>query len=99
MLELIVLLTIVTFVSTYFFLPMGGSLPLLAKDEKPSDKSAPILEEGLLKDSILRNQFLIQLQHEVEMTLFPKPTDSVLKRHYDALVAAELEDRLAKMPI
>lgn len=41
--------------------------------------------------------FLTHLKHEVEAELFPRPTDSVLRRHYDALVAAELQNRLALM--
>jgi hypothetical protein len=36
-----------------------------------------------------------KLQREIESALFPRPTDSILRRHYDALVAAELENRLA----
>lgn len=41
--------------------------------------------------------FLTHLKNEVEAELFPRPTDSVLRRHYDALVAAELQNRLALM--
>jgi hypothetical protein len=44
---------------------------------------------------MLRRHFLAHLQSEVESALFPRPTDSVLRRHYDSLVAVELENRLA----
>ena len=40
------------------------------------------------------NHFLSQLKSKIELNLPPRPTDSVLKRHHDALVAAELEYRL-----
>ena len=41
--------------------------------------------------------FLMHLKTEVEAELFPRPTDSVLRRHYDALVAHEVESRLVLM--
>lgn len=41
--------------------------------------------------------FLMHLQNQVEAELFPRPTDSVLRRHYEALVAVELQNRLALM--
>jgi hypothetical protein len=41
--------------------------------------------------------FLNHLQNEIEADLFPRPTDSVLRRHYDTLVAVELQNRLALM--
>lgn len=50
------------------------------------------------QESFSGNQFLLQLQQEIEDGLFPRPTDSVLVRHYDSLVAAHLEERLANMP-
>lgn len=43
----------------------------------------------------LSSCFLEQLQSEIEATLFPRPTDSVLRRHYDALVAGEVQNRLS----
>lgn len=50
------------------------------------------------EDGFSGNQFLLQLQKEIEDNLYPRPTDSVLVRHYDALVAVHLEQRLANMP-
>lgn len=38
----------------------------------------------------------LKIQREIEGSLFPRPSDSVLRRHYDALVAAEVENRLAR---
>lgn len=41
--------------------------------------------------------FLAYLESEIEAELFPRPTDSVLRRHYDAMVAQEVQYRLALM--
>ena len=38
----------------------------------------------------------LKIKAEIESNLFPRPTDAVLRRHYDSLVAAELENRLAQ---
>lgn len=99
MIEMVVVFAMVVFVVACVFWPIGGSTPLFAKDEKLTDQTALIFEGDLSEDSVLGNEFLVQLQHEIELTLFPRPTDSVLKRHYDTLVAAKLGDRLAQMPV
>ncbi len=44
------------------------------------------------------NTFLSQLQQKVEVTLFPRPSDATLNRHYDALIRAELDAHLCSMP-
>jgi len=44
------------------------------------------------------NTFLSQLQQKVEVTLFPRPSDATLNRHYDALIRAELDAHLSSMP-
>ncbi len=46
------------------------------------------------EDSALRRHFLSNLQAEVEAELSPRPTCSMLKRHYDSLVRVEMEKRL-----
>jgi hypothetical protein len=50
------------------------------------------------KDSTSNQSFLSHLQSKIESGLFPRPTDSVLQRHYDALISAKLENLLAAMP-
>lgn len=97
--EMVVIFAMVVFIVACVFWPLGGSASLFAKGEKPADQTALKLEEDLSEDSVPGNQFLAQLQHEIEVTLSPRPTDSVLKRHYDSLVAAKLGERLAQMPI
>jgi len=47
---------------------------------------------------LVKNQFLGQLQHDVEAELTPRPTDCTLSRHYDALIKEKIEDRLCLMP-
>ncbi len=44
------------------------------------------------------NTFLSQLQQKVEVTLFPRPSDATLNRHYNALIRAELDSHLSSMP-
>ncbi len=41
--------------------------------------------------------FLTYLKKEIEAELFPRPTDSILRRHYEALVQREVEARLVLM--
>ena len=99
MIEMVLIVAMVVFAVAWAFWPLGGSDFLFAKGAKRVDPRALILEENLSGNSVLENQFLAQLQHEIEETLFPRPTDSVLKRHYDSLVAAKIGERLAQMPM
>jgi len=99
MIEVVVIFAMVAFVVTYVWWTFSGATSRLAKSEKLDERTGLMLEENLSEDSVFGNQFLAQLQHEIEATLFPRPTDSVLKRHYDSLVAAKLGERLAQMPV
>lgn len=47
------------------------------------------------EDATLRRHYLAKLRDDIQAALFPRPTDSVLQRHYDALVNLEMEKRLA----
>lgn len=88
MLEITIFLTIAGLLAVYAFLSQS-------KSNQIQEQNATETPEA---DSLTVNQFLANLQSEIESSLFPRPTDSVLKRHYDALVVAELENRLAAMP-
>ncbi|MGZ5051841.1 MAG: hypothetical protein ACXWF8_12535 [Methylobacter sp.] len=88
MLEIILFLTVAGLLVVYAFLPQSKSSQI----QEHNSTETPVA------DSLTVNQFLANLQSEIESSLFPRPTDSVLKRHYDALVVAELENRLAAMP-
>jgi hypothetical protein len=46
------------------------------------------------EDSVLRRHFISQLRNEIELELFPRPSNYSLQRPYDALVKARLERRL-----
>lgn len=87
MLEIIILLTMS--LGVYMLWSKGVQAPR-------EQAAAPITGESFAI-SELQNPFLAQLQSEIEAALFPRPTDSVLKRHYDAMVASELRNRLATM--
>ncbi|MFU8788912.1 MAG: hypothetical protein ACNA7G_07775 [Methylobacter sp.] len=70
----------------------------LSKSAQQSDVACPDLGLAHSEDLPPKPHFLAYLQSEIESALFPRPTDSVLQRHYDALIRAELENRLAAMP-
>lgn len=48
----------------------------------------------LPEDSMLKRHYLTHLRSLIEAEAGPRPTDSVLRRHYDGLVAARLEECL-----
>ncbi len=98
MTEMLVMFAIIFSIAAYVLWSQGGLTLLLAKSDKFGDQTVLISEQHLSEDSGLGNQFLAQLQYEIEVSLFPRPTDSVLKRHYDSLVAAKLGERLEQMP-
>ncbi len=83
------------------FLPMGYGLLFSTKAHRQSDASSgfcPNTELRSSDDSVTHRSFLMYLETEIESALWPRPTDSVLQRHYDTLVSVELENRLATMP-
>ncbi|MDO9140063.1 MAG: hypothetical protein Q7U38_07050 [Methylobacter sp.] len=89
MFEVTLLCLIVVLIVAYAFLSEFTQQPEVA-----------CLDSGLAhsESSQPKLHFLSHLQSEIESALFPRPTDSVLQRHYDALIRAELENRLAAMP-
>ena len=50
----------------------------------------------ILSETELECRNINKLRAEIEAGLFPRPTDSVLQRHYDALVENEMENALHK---
>jgi len=89
MFEVTLLCLTVVLIVTYAFL-----------SESTQQSDVACLDSGLAhtEGSQPKLHFLSHLQSEIESALFPRPTDSVLQRHYDALIRAELENRLAAMP-
>jgi hypothetical protein len=97
MFEVTMLLLAMLLIAACAFLPWGCStLP----SPQSGAASGSCLDSELTahEDSTLKQNFLTHLQSEIESALFPRPTDSILQRHYDALVNTELENRLAAMP-
>lgn len=95
MFEVTLLFLVVLLFAACAFLPLDCNE--LISQQSVSD-SCPDSELRTLEDSALKPPFLTHLRGEIESALWPRPTDSVLQRHYDALVSAELENRLATMP-
>jgi hypothetical protein len=101
MFEVTLLFLVMLLIAACVFLPLDCRMLLPAKSPQQSDSASDsgsnpelIASEG----ATLKQNFLTHLQSEIESVLCPRPTDSILKRHYDALVSAELENRLAAMP-
>lgn len=91
---------IMLIVAACAFAPLGCMLSAYSKSNKSGSSGKNVagntgdFGRSLPEDSVLKRHFLTQLQREIEATLFPRPTDSMLQRHYDALVAAKVENRL-----
>ncbi len=101
MFEVTLLFLAVLLIATCAFLPTGCSMLFSSISPQQSDAAGDSCSDSELiapEDSTLKQSFLTHLQSEIESALFPRPTDSILQRHYDALVNAELENRLAAMP-
>lgn len=101
MFEVILLFLAMLLIAACAFLPLGGSTALSTQSLQQSDALSDPgsnSEQGTPEDSTSKPHFLTHLRAEIESALWPRPTDSILQRHYDALVSAELENRLAAMP-
>lgn len=98
MFEVIVLFMILFLFAACAFSPLGGNMSIFSKPLqlfKSCKKAAS--KSQVTKDADVKPHFLSYLQNQIEAELFPRPTDSVLQRHYDTLVAMELKNRLAIM--
>jgi len=101
MFEVALLFLAVLLIAACAFLPMGFSKLFYQKSPQQADTacdSCSNSQQIAHEDPATKPHFLAYLQNEIESALFPRPTDSVLQRHYDALVSAEVENRLAAMP-
>jgi hypothetical protein len=97
MFEVTLLLLAMLLFAAFAFLPSVCSALFSRKPAQPPvayvDSELKVAGESTEKPS-----FLAYLQSEIEAAFSPRPTDSILQRHYDAMVNAELESRLAAMP-
>lgn len=101
MFEVTLLFLVMLLIAACAFFPLGCNRLFSPKSPQQSDAasdSGSNSELGVLEESTPKQNFLTHLQSEIESALFPRPTDSVLQRHYDALISAELENRLSAMP-
>ncbi|MFI3157580.1 MAG: hypothetical protein QX199_15640 [Methylococcaceae bacterium] len=102
MFEVTLLFLVMLLIAACAFFPLGCSTLFSSKSPQQSDTVSDYSGSGsalrVPEDSTVKQNFLTHLQSEIESALFPRPTDSILQRHYDALVNAELENRLAAMP-
>ena len=101
MFEVTLLFLFMLSIAACAFFPLGCSMLFSPKPPQQSDAASDSGSNSELRvseDSTPKQSFLTHLQSEIESALFPRPTDSILQRHYDALVSAELENRLAAMP-
>ncbi|HEY8096799.1 MAG TPA: hypothetical protein VIE65_12015 [Methylobacter sp.] len=98
MFEVTLLFLVMLLIAACAFLPWGRSTHKSPQQPAVACESCSDSELKVPEDSTPKPHFLTYLQSEIESALFPRPTDSILQRHYDALVSAELENRLAAMP-
>ncbi|MGZ8221491.1 MAG: hypothetical protein ACXW1Z_14200 [Methylobacter sp.] len=101
MFEVTLLFLAMLLIATCAFLPTACRMLFSQKlSQQPEAINDSCLDSELeiAEDSTIKQSFLSHLQTEIESALFPRPTDSILQRHYDTLVNAELENRLAAMP-
>ncbi len=99
MFEVTLMLLVMLLITACAFLPWNILFPPKStqKPNVASDSSSNLVLRAP-KDSTSNQSFLTHLQSEIESALFPRPTDSILQRHYDALVSAKLDNHLAAMP-
>ena len=92
MFEVAIIFLVVLFAAWIFLYPQSTQESCAIKDCRS------YLELRALENLTPENKFLERLHNEVINTLSPRPTDSTLNRHYNALVKSELATRLAAMP-
>lgn len=95
MIEIFVLLMILVLFKTCFF-ASSDCMRLFSQSASSIDSSGSA-DGSQSKAHGDAGTFLTYLKNEIEAELFPRPTDSVLRRHYEALVEREVEARLVLM--
>ncbi|AEF99096.1 hypothetical protein [Methylomonas methanica] len=63
----------------------------------PNSKSGRKNTVYVPEDAVLRRHFITHLRGEIEAGMAPRPADSVLQRHHQALITATLEQRLTEL--
>lgn len=94
MFEIIVLAMMLFLFAACLYTPFANCVRYFTQSGSRAETAPVAAQPGTSGENY---SFLMHLQNQVEAELFPRPTDSVLRRHYDALVAVELQNRLALM--
>ncbi|NOQ35578.1 MAG: hypothetical protein GQ569_06750 [Methylococcaceae bacterium] len=89
MFEVAVLFVAMVIVGACIFTPSSLSAFFNKKAVQPSKAKVTIPE-----DSTLRRHFLAEVRAKIESNFHPRPTDAVLKRHHDSLIASEINKYL-----
>jgi hypothetical protein len=93
-----VFLLLLVAAAVYIYLRPGTISRLLGQNQFHANADSGRHSKFLIpEDSALRRHFITQLRSQIEQELFPRPTEFNLQRHYDTLVATELETRLASL--
>lgn len=87
MFEIAILLLLV--IAAAYFLPSFFK-------PRVTDPSIYLEQIKIPEDSALRRHFIAHLKSEIESVLSPCPIEPALRKRYDATVANELKDRLAR---
>lgn len=66
----------------------------LCAEEKMKCGTTQVTSENVPEDYLTNKDFLAQLRADIAACKPSRPTDSVLQRHYDSIIDAELIDRL-----
>ncbi|WP_036300174.1 hypothetical protein [Methylomarinum vadi] len=75
--------------------PAAKPTAVVAKAAEAVAAQSPVM--AIPEDSMLRRHFLSQLRREIEDGFGDRPTDSTLKRHYDAMVDTEYEAQIGAL--
>lgn len=94
-------LLVVVLIGVFSLLPKKSYF-VGSKDSLPQKvafgETAPVAKAGEIpEDEELKRHCLTNFRAEIETSFGPRPTDSILKRHHDALIVAELEKRLSEL--
>ncbi len=95
-----VLLVMFALFLAYLYIPRAWFSRLWPAKEAPIqavDGSCRATKRYVPEDAVLRRHFISHLRNEIEASLHPRPSDSILQRHYDALVSMTLEQRLSDL--
>ena len=65
---------------------------LTAEQSDVAKQPASPMEKKSLSDYKMKRRLINKLRSKIEADLFPRPTDSVLQRHYDTLIENEMEN-------